>query len=111
MNKNFSQKTKEEILARDNELCRACGGWNGTIEEVPHHIFYRSELHREFARWPENGATIHKECHHKIHHTPDGKEIDKKLKQEAILMFMDKLGVDDLIELIKIYKSKHYAKK
>jgi 5-methylcytosine-specific restriction endonuclease McrA len=111
MNKNFSEKTKETIFERDNYCCVLCGSCIN-IEKVPHHVFYRSELHREIVKDPSNGVCICISCHEAVtNKTPDngGKEKDKQLKRQSIEWFRKNrdTSADDMRTLEALYRARY----
>jgi 5-methylcytosine-specific restriction endonuclease McrA len=63
----FSQKTIDAILARDEHKCVKCG--SGDLDIKPHHITYRSQGGAG-SKW--NGATICKRCHEWVHNGQKG---------------------------------------
>ena len=58
----FSAKTIQAILARDENKCVKCGSYH--VESVPHHITFRSALGEGTKR---NGVTICRRCHDWAH--------------------------------------------
>jgi len=58
----FSAKTIQAILARDNFKCVCCG--SHYVESVPHHIIFRSQGGTGDKR---NGATVDRLCHDWAH--------------------------------------------
>lgn len=59
---NFSEKTIQEILDRDNHQCIRCGSYH--LENRPHHVIYRSGMGTGHKR---NGVAICPHCHEWAH--------------------------------------------
>ena len=58
----FSTKTIKQIIERDGGRCVRCG--SHSIESVPHHIIYRSQLGKGTV---DNGCCVCPECHRLAH--------------------------------------------
>lgn len=59
----FAPKTIKEIFERDSYRCAKCGS-TGPLEEIPHHVIFRSQLGKGTKR---NGVTICINCHREVH--------------------------------------------
>ncbi|WDU84225.1 HNH endonuclease [Caloramator sp. Dgby_cultured_2] len=70
MNAGLKQRVKE----RQGYHCYVCGGQGDDL----HHIIHKSQA-PELRDYIDNLVFVCRECHNKIHHTP---QLDKKLKRE-----------------------------
>ena len=74
----FSPKTRNKILEKDNYQCQMC---KGKGEEI-HHVFLKSRGGRGVF---ENGLTLCHNCHRKVHD-------DNELIEYWIDVFTDRYG-------------------
>ena len=72
---------REAVFARDNWTCQKCGESGGYLH--PHHIFnFAAYLDLRFAI--DNGITLCKECHKKLHKKYGRKNNTRKQLEEFI---------------------------
>lgn len=101
MNKQFSPRSIEKILDRDDRRCAVCG--TNDIYDC-HHVFFKSELFNYTVRHPENGAVVCRECHENAHARGPA---DKYLKSRALRLFRDTLPDKDISILEGIYAERY----
>lgn len=88
MNRNVTQKTKDEVYERDEGTCVCCPR-QYPLQSVPHHVWF-SALEQEHSKKRNHTSrlvTICIYCHIEIHHKGDPKNKRQKCKDYLISIY------------------------